>query len=68
MPPIKATGANAMTLQAHYSRMSKRHFAKLDIATCTDDGHRTWIKSFQVDGLVMARKIAKMQGATPWNF
>jgi hypothetical protein len=57
-----------MTLQAHYSRMSKRHFAKLDIATCTDDGHRTWIKSFQVDGLVMARKIAKMQGATPWNF
>jgi len=48
--------------------MSKRHFAKLDIATCTDDGHRTWIKSFQVDGLVMARKIAKMQGATPWNF
>ena len=48
--------------------MSKRHFAKLDIATCTDDGHRTWIKSFQVDGLAMARKIAKMQGATPWNF
>lgn len=57
-----------MTLQAHYANGSKTRSAKLDLATCTDDGHRTWIKSFEVDGKAMARKLAKAHGATPWNF
>lgn len=57
-----------MTLQAHYANGSKTRSAKLDLATCTDDGHRTWIKSFEVAGKAEARKIAKLHNATPWNF
>ena len=70
MPPIRAarTGANAMTLQAHYTNGSKARSAKLDLATGTDDGYRVWVKSFEVDGKATARKLAKAHGATPWNF
>jgi hypothetical protein len=57
-----------MTLQAHYANGSKTRSAKLDLATCTDDGRRTWIKSFQIAGKAEARKIAKLHNATPWNF
>ena len=66
--PRHQTKAKAMTLQAHYANGSKVRPAKLDLATCTDDGHRTWIKSYQVAGKAEARKIAKLHNATPWNF
>jgi hypothetical protein len=69
MSPIGTTGANAMTLQAHYTNGSKARPATLDLATCTDDGHRAWIAiGLKVAGKAEARKIAKLHNATPWNF
>ena len=54
-------------LEAHYTNGSKTSPAKLDLAQ-TIKGHRQWLSSQTVSGKAEARKLAKVAGATPWNF
>ena len=54
-------------MEAHYTNGSKTRPATLDFAFTTN-GNRVWLSSHRVSGKAEARKLAKQQNATPWNF
>jgi len=54
-------------MEAHYTNGTKIHPATLEISITTN-GNRVWIASHKVSGKIEARKLAKQQNATPWNF
>jgi hypothetical protein len=56
-----------MIIAAEYTRATKRISPMLWI-TKIEGGRRTYVGGFSVSGKVEARKVAKEQGAEPWNF
>ena len=54
-------------LAAEYAVGSKRYPPTLYINRITD-GRRSNVAAFNVSGKREARKLAKQQGAEPWNF
>jgi acyl-CoA thioesterase len=54
-------------LAAEYTVGSKRYPPTLYINRITD-GRRSNVAAFNVSGKREARKLAKEQGAEPWNF
>jgi acyl-CoA thioesterase len=54
-------------LAAEYTVGSKRYPPTLYINRITD-GRRSNVAAFNVSGKREARKLAKQQGAEPWNF
>ena len=54
-------------LAAEYTVGSKRYPPTLYINRITD-GRRSNVAAFNVSGTREARKLAKEQGAEPWNF